>query len=106
MILGGLVVLERPGDNMFIILYAKVIDDKKGLGVMMSDVLIGGFNDDFNEAENIARECVESIRGGMVIPRVMKVDGEIQDTIANSMKVFNRIAEQMYEVEGFINRGK
>lgn len=93
--------------EQFMVAYAKIVVDKED-GITLQGVYFGGIGDTLTEAEQIARECVNSIRGGTVLPRVVKLDGECQviDALYEATERFERITENMVESEQILNRGR
>lgn len=91
---------------MYVVVYAKIVDDRDGLGALMTGVFVGGVAPTEEEATGIATDCTDTIQGGLVIPRVMEIRNNMRDTIDDAMKIFNRMADDMYEVENAITRSR
>lgn len=101
-------VLALPGNlteeiNMatkFLVAYAKITMDKAN-GITLVGVFLGGIGDSFQEAETIARECVNTVRGGTIIPRVVKLEGEgkIIDALYDATERFEHVTANMREAE-------
>lgn len=99
-----LVKRNRPVNN-FIVAYAKIIIDKDS-GISLQGVYFGGAGESYEEAEDLARECVNTTRGGTVLPKVLKVTGKHQviDALYDAADNFESITRQMQEADGIIKR--
>lgn len=89
---------------MYVVLYARVVDDKDGMGTLMTGVHFGGFSPNKEDAERIAKLCVDETQGGMVIPKIVRIRSTLNDTVQDVVRVYDRMAERMYEVEQALNR--
>jgi len=89
----------------YLVAYAKVGIDKDD-GVSLQGVFFGGVGDTIEEANNIARDCVNTIRGGTIMPKVLKIEQEYQliDLMLDAADKFERVVELMVETENIINR--
>ncbi len=101
---------QLKGNQMadkFMVAYAKIVVDKDNR-IALAGVFFGGIGDTANEAENIARECVNTIRGGTIIPRVVKLerDGQVIDALYDATEKFERVTQNMIESDQIINRGR
>ncbi len=92
-------------DNTYMVAYAKVIDDKDN-GVYMQGIYFGGIAGTPAEAEAVARACVNSVKGGTVIPRIIPMDNnnQILDAVDRAVKRFNTMEVQMVQAEEIIMR--
>ena len=91
----------------YVVAYAKITEDKRK-GISLSGVYFGGIGDTLEDAEQIARKCVNEIRGGTIIPKVLKIRGSYQ-VIPAMNEAFDRfcdIADQMIEADQIISRTK
>ena len=62
---------------MFVIIYAKITDDKKN-GVQLTGPTVGPTRDSIKEAEDEARSIINANRNCTVIPRIYEI-GSIAD---------------------------
>ncbi len=93
--------------DKFMVAYAKVTVDKDE-GISLAGVFFGGIGDTHQEAEGIARECVNTIRGGTILPRVIKLerDGQVIDALYDATEKFERVTQSMVETDAIVNRGR
>lgn len=88
----------------FLVLYAKIVDDKD-VGVMMTGIYIGGVAETQIEADEMARKCVSSTQGGTAIPRISRLQkGDLLESVKIMQKTFDRLADRMYDNERTIDR--
>jgi len=94
-------------DVQYMVAYAKIVVDKDA-GISLHGVYFGGIGDTLDEAEKIARDCVNSIRGGTILPKIIKLDDECQviDTLYDATNTFERITTNMAESHQIFNRGR
>ena len=57
------------------VMYGKAVDDKE-IGIYLEDVYFGGIATTPEEADVLARECVNNIRGGTAIIKIIPVNGK------------------------------
>ena len=88
----------------FVVAYAKITTDKDGIS--LQGVYFGGMGDTVEEAEEIARECVNRVKGGTILPRVLKIgnDGKILDALYDANDRFEQTTVNMQEADKIINR--
>ena len=88
-----------------VVTYAKFVDDKE-LGVYLQGVYLGGIAINHEEAEQIATECVNNIKGA--IPKLMPVEGKhcAVKAMDSAIKVFARMEADMIESEEIMARNK
>lgn len=100
----GALVVEREPMEKFVVAYAKITTDKAG--IHLQGVYFGGLGDSVGEADDIARECVNRIRGGTVLPKVMPISGDHQvlEALYDASDKFEMVTLQMQEAEKIINR--
>lgn len=93
--------------DKFMVAYAKIVVGKEE-GIELAGVFFGGMGDTPQEAETIARSCVNTIRGGTILPRILKLghDGQVIDALYEATEKFERITANMMESDEIINRGK
>lgn len=99
-------VLVQGSEPMeYVVAYAKIVESKDN-GINLEGVFFGGFGATLEEADEIARKCVNSIRGGTIIPKVMPIDGKCQviDALYDATDNFEKIADQMVEAHKTIQR--
>jgi hypothetical protein len=89
---------------MFIILYAKVVDDKKN-GPVLSGIYVGGARYTEEDADKLATRCVSETQGGMIIPKVMELrNDDFMYTIGLIQKQFYKMVVRMKENFDIMNR--
>jgi hypothetical protein len=88
----------------FVVAYAKITTDKDG--IHLQGVYFGGLGENAEEADQIARDCVNRTRGGVVLPKVLAITGchQVLDTLYDACDRFEHITLQMQEAEKIINR--
>ena len=89
--------LKEQTDDKYVVAYAKFTLDKE-TGVDVHGVYFGGLGDTITEAEQIARECVNTTRGGTILPKIQRVSsGSIVDALYDATDKFDVIFAQMNE---------
>jgi hypothetical protein len=90
--------------DKFIVAYAKIVVDRDD-GIMLQGVYFGGIGDTLPEAENLARECVNTVRGGTILPKVLRVQGDhkVIDALYEATEKFERVTANMVETDQIIN---
>lgn len=93
--------------DKFLVAYAKIVVDKDE-GIALAGVYFGGIGDTPTEAEMIARECVNTVKGGTILPRVVKLqgDGQVVDALCDATEKFERVTADMVESDRIISRGR
>ena len=96
---------EFMSSERFMVAYAKISIDKD-TGIEFQGVYFGGMGSSTEEADVIARECTNSIKGGTVLPKVCKItDGEtVIDAMYDATERFEKMMEKMKEADNIINR--
>ncbi len=91
----------------WIVAYAK-ISIEKGLGVTLQGVYFGGIGRSQIEAEQIARDCVNSIKGGTILPKIVSVNKRhaIIDALYDAADRFEMTTKRMQDAEAVLNKGK
>lgn len=94
----------RDRVEKFVVAYAKITTDK--LGIHLQGVYFGGIGETSKEADIIANDCVNRIRGGTILPKVLRIDGDHQvlDALYDASDRFEITTVQMQEAEKIINR--
>lgn len=98
---------NRMSDK-FMVAYAKISVDKDD-GISLVGVFFGGIGNTHQEAEEIARECVNTIRGSTtILPKVFKLDGDgkVIDALYDATEKFERVTQSMIETDQIVNRRK
>lgn len=101
----GVLVQGRNPMEEYVVAYAKIVESKDD-GICLEGVFFGGVGTTQDEADDIARKCVNSIRGGTIIPKILPVNGKCQviDALYDATENFERIANQMVEAHRTIQR--
>lgn len=89
----------------YVVAYAKIADDPKQ-HVILQGVYFGGVGDSPDEAQSLARNCVNSVRGGTILPRVIELDGsgKLLDAMYEATEQFEKIVARMVEADEIITR--
>lgn len=90
---------------MWFVIYARVMDDKDE-GIKLVGVYFGGAADTKEAADRIARECINTIKGGTVIPKTFRSDKQwsLRAVMDEATEKFHKIEEQMRTSSEIINR--
>lgn len=91
----------------WMVAYAKVSLDKDD-GVELQGIYFGGISDSQEEAEIVARECVNTIKGGTIMPKIMKVtnDFSVIDALYEAADRFESTTKRMQDAESILRRNK
>ena len=105
-------VVPRAGDplaseltmNGYMVAYAKVTLDKHS--VNLNGVYLGGVAMDQEEADKIAKSCVNDVKGGTVFPKVIQLEQpqSLIDTMYDAIDSFERMVAGMKETSKIIKR--
>lgn len=97
-------MMEEFPVEEFVVAYAKIVTDKDD-GIILQGVYFGGIGSTMAEAEEIARECVNTIRGGTILPRVIKLDGDglIIDALYEAAERFDKTVTNMNDANKIVN---
>lgn len=89
----------------FLVAYAKIQCDKDS-DIALQGVYFGGMGDSPEEAEGIARECVNTIRGGTVLPKIIQIDDKhsVIDGLLDAMEKFEQVTTYMVEADNTYRR--
>jgi len=89
----------------FVVAYAKIITDKED-GVSLAGVFFGGLGDTVDEANALAKDCVNTIRGGTILPRVLPIegDGQLLEAMFDATDKFEQVTAYMIEANEIITR--
>jgi hypothetical protein len=95
---------DTPVKDRYLVAYARVIDDKAD-GVYVHDVYFGGVADSCAEATRIAHECTAQAKGGIILPKVIPVKGDIiLDALEMAHLRFRVLESQMINSEEVYDR--
>lgn len=85
---------------MFVVFYGRFIQDKTQ-GIHLEGTYYGGIAEDLIQGNAIAKNCVETVRGAMVVPRVLPmIDGAtITDLIPSAVQKLRALEREMIEAE-------
>ena len=97
---------KTSSKELHVVAYAKITVDKRE-GISLQGVYFGGMGT-FQEAEVIARECVDTIRGGTILPRIVKLDEDnlIVEALQDAQEKFEKIVQNMSASDEIVNRWK
>ena len=90
----------------WVVAYAKILMDKD-TGIILQGVYFGGLGETQDEAHIIARDCVNTIKGGIILPKVLKITDSycIIDALYDAADRFENITRKMQEADDIINNG-
>ena len=92
--------------DQWIVTYAKISLDKEE-GITLIGVFFGGVADDPDGADIIAKECVNSIRGGTVIPKIIKTsNSNIIDALYMAEQKFEDMTGKMRDANTIITKSQ
>jgi hypothetical protein len=84
------------------VIYGKAVDDKE-LGIYIEGVFFGGVAQSQDEAEQLARTCVNCTVGGTAIPKIIPVGDKNLHQIFREAKIrFDKIEREMMETEAIL----
>jgi hypothetical protein len=88
----------------YAVAYAKITTNKDGIN--LQGVYFGGVGNTIEEANQVAKDCVNRIRGGTILSKVIELDGQntLLDALMDASDKFEAITLQMQEAEAIINR--
>ena len=98
----------HPSDEKWAVVYAKILLDKDE-GVELQGIYFGGIGDTIQDAETIARECVNIIKGGTIMPRIVKITSDnysIIDALYDVADKFESTTKRMRDAESILRRNK
>lgn len=100
---GGFLIAESPQE--IVVAYAKVIEDKDD-GIYLQGVFFGGIATTKGEAEQIARECVNSVKGGTILPKLIMTQGKanVLQAMEVAGKRFAQLEVKMFQAEEIYQR--
>ena len=81
----------------YLVAYAKVIIEKED--IKLQGVYYGGMGETREEAEFLAKDCVNNIKGGTIMPRIVPLDNyDFIDAMYDITDRFERIVNDMVEM--------
>jgi hypothetical protein len=100
-------VMEAAMTDKYLVAYAKIVVDREQ-GIALQGVYFGGIGETLPEAESIAKDCVNNIRGGTILPKVLKLDGDgrVIDALYEATEKFEKVTANMVEADSIINRNR
>ena len=100
----GLVRLVREV-VMFVVFYAKVVNDKDD-GIYISDIHFGGVAGSLPEAESVAKDCVNTVSGGTILPKIYPLEGthQLVPIMLTAVRKFRVQECEMFEAEDILER--
>lgn len=101
---GGILTADAPNQEI-VVTYAKVVEDKDD-GIYMQGVFFGGIASTKDEAERIARECVNGVKGGTILPKLIVTQGkaDVLQAMETAGKRFAQLEVQMFQAEEIYQR--
>lgn len=108
MISEALQMLGTRSPNMveqYMVVYAKILN-KEPDGIALHDVYFGGIADSMSSAEIIARDCVNTAKGGIIIPKIMQIteENQIIDLMMEVSRKFLTVTQSMIESDRTIKK--
>lgn len=99
--------MDTQQNNKWIIAYAKVILNKE-TGIITHSVYFGGISHTEEKANEAARECINTIKGGTIIPKIFRIaeSTTIVDALYDAEEKFEMIVKRMQEANSIIKRDK
>lgn len=99
MTIGGLIM------DSWMVAFAKILIDKES-GISLQGIYLGGISDSCEGAEQLARDCVNTIKGGTILPRVYKLrdDFTLIDALYEAADRFEIMTQKMQEADSIINK--
>jgi hypothetical protein len=91
--------------DCWVVTYAKILIHKD-TGIVLQGVYYGGSSNTEEVAESIARECVNSIKGGTIIPKIYRLDGDFDlvSALYCAAEKFEKDVNRMIEVDNIISK--
>lgn len=92
--------------QQFLVLYARITIDKND-GILLNGVYFGGVGLK-EEAEAIATDCVNIMRGGTILPKVVPIPDDVDfiELIYDVIDMFTDLVRNMIETQKTINKTK
>jgi hypothetical protein len=101
----GVLLARRSQVEKYVVAYAKIVTDKID-GISLAGVFFGGLGDTSEEAEKLAKDCVNTIRGGTILPKVMPIEGsgQLLEAMFDATDKFEQVTAYMVEANDIITR--
>lgn len=101
----GVLLTRRKKVEKYVVAYAKIVTDKED-GISLAGVYFGGLGDTQPEADELARECVNTVRGGTILPRVLPINGngQLLEAMFDATDKFEQVTAYMVEADQIIVR--
>lgn len=92
---------------MYLVAYAKIIEDKKK-GLHLDSVCFGGIGTTPDEADDIARECTNMVRGATVVPKIFEINQRLQaiEVLYDASEKFEKLTSSMLEANDVLNKNQ
>lgn len=89
----------------FLVAYARIQSDKNS-EIALQGVYFGGVGNTPEEAECIARECVNTVKGGTILPKIIRLDetNSVIDGLLDAMEKFEQVTAYMVEADSTYKR--
>lgn len=96
--------MENQGE--WVVIYAKISTDKEN-GIRLQGTYLGGRAFTFGGAEELARDCVNTIKGGTIIPKIYKLDeqSDLVEAMYTATEKFEKDVSRMVEADQIIAKG-
>ena len=100
--------MAAPEDDImhnFAVAFAKITVDKLN-GIEFHGVYFGGVSETSEQADQIARECVNNIKGGTILPRVYKLTNtnNLIDIMYEAADKFEDMVKKMQEADTIMSK--
>lgn len=87
---------------MLVVIYGKAVDDKE-IGIYIEGVFFGGVARNQEEADQLAKTCVNCTVGGIAIPKIIPIGNKNLHEIFREAKIrFDKIEREMIETENIL----
>jgi hypothetical protein len=98
-------VAEERAVEHYLVAFAKIMTDKED-GISLQGVYFGGFCKDPDHAEQLARDCVNTIRHGTIIPKILPIDKPhaVMDALWEATEKFEKVTAYMAEADETLKR--
>ncbi len=83
-------------NEKYLVVYAKLAIDKEN--ICLHGIYYGGMADTRDEAELIAKDCINTIKGGTILPRIAPFTNNFIDIAYNITDRLTQIAQEMKEM--------
>lgn len=99
------VALDDDIMHNFAVAFAKITVDKLN-GIEFHGVYFGGVSETSEQADQIARECVNNIKGGTILPRVYKLTNtnNLIDIMYEAADKFEDMVKKMQEADTIMTK--